>query len=84
MDVQKLDFITRECASLFRNLYADTMGKWGKIETRQTVGHVAAFFNASAGIIKFDLVTSVEHLPKYKEFLLSVRNSGKTQKRPLV
>jgi len=82
MDVQKLNFITKECVLLFKNLSADTMGKWGKMNAQQTVEHLAAFFNVSAGEKKFDLVTPVEHLPKYKEFLLSDKEFRENTKAP--
>ena len=82
MDLQKLNFITKECGSLFKNLSADAMGKWGKMNAQQAVEHLAAFFNVSAGKIKFDLVTPVEHLPKYKEFLLSDKEFRENTKAP--
>ena len=82
MDAQKLNFITKECVLLFKNLPADAMGKWGKMNAQQTVEHLAAFFNVSAGVIKFDLVTPVEHLPKYKEFLLSDKEFRENTKAP--
>lgn len=83
MDVQKLKFVTKECVPLFTNLSADTMGKWGKMNAQQAVEHIAAFFNVSAGVIKFDLVTPVEHLPKYKEFLLSDKEFRENTKAPV-
>jgi len=82
MDVQKLNFITKECVLLFKNLSGDKMGNWGKMNAQQTVEHLAAFFNVSAGKIKFDLVTPVEHLPKYKEFLLSDKEFRENTKAP--
>jgi oxepin-CoA hydrolase/3-oxo-5,6-dehydrosuberyl-CoA semialdehyde dehydrogenase len=82
MDVQKLNFITKECVLLFKNLSANAMGKWGKMNAQQGVEHLAAFFNLSAGKIKFDLVTPVEHLPKYKEFLLSDKEFRENTKAP--
>ena len=83
MDVQKLDFITKECVSLFTNLSADAVGKWGKMNAQQTVEHLGAFFNVSAGKIKFDLVTPIEHLPRYKEFLLSDKEFRENTKAPI-
>lgn len=82
MDVEKLNFITKESVLLFKNLPADVMGKWGKMNAQQAVEHLAAFFNVSAGIIKFDLVTPAEHLPKYKEFLLSDKEFRENTKAP--
>ncbi len=81
MDEQKLNFL-KNCTSLFKTLSADMMGKWGKMNAQQTVEHLAAFFAVSAGKIKFDLVTPVEHLPKYKEFLLSDMEFRENTKAP--
>jgi Protein of unknown function (DUF1569) len=82
MDVQKLNFITKECVLLFKKLPANAMGRWGKMNAQQAVEHLAAFFNVSAGKIKFDLVTPVEHLPKYREFLFSDKEFRENTKAP--
>lgn len=82
MNEQKFSFITRECIPLFRTLSADALGKWGKMNGQQMVEHVAAFFYVSTGKIKFGLVTALEHLPKYKEFLLSDKEFRENTKAP--
>jgi hypothetical protein len=83
MDEQKLNFITKEYLPLLKNLSADKMGNWGKMNAQQMVEHVAAFFAVSAGKIKFDLVTPVEHLPKYREFLFSDKEFRENTKAPV-
>jgi len=82
MDEPKWNFILKEYTSLLKDLPADAAGKWGKMNGQQMVEHVAAFFDVSAGKIKFDLVTPVEHLPKYKEFLLSDKEFRENTKAP--
>jgi Protein of unknown function (DUF1569) len=82
MDEQKWNFISKEYTQLLKDLSADAAGKWGKMNGQQMVEHVAAFFAVSAGKIKFDLVTPVEHLPKYKEFLLSDKEFRENTKAP--
>lgn len=82
MDEQKLNFITKEALPLFESLAFTTMGKWGKMNAQQMVEHLAAFFNVSTEKIKFDLVTPIEHLPKYKEFLLSDKEFRENTKAP--
>lgn len=82
MDAQKLKFITKECVLLFKNLPGDVMGNWGKMNAQQAVEHLAGFFAVSAGKIKFDLVTPVEHLPKYREFLFSDKQFRENTKAP--
>jgi hypothetical protein len=83
MDEQKLNFITTAYLPLLKNLSADKMGNWGKMNAQQMVEHVAAFFAVSAGKIKFDLVTPVEHLPKYREFLFSDAAFRENTKAPV-
>ena len=82
MDEQKLNFITKETVALFKDLPAGAIGKWGKMNAQQTVEHLSGFFLVSAGKIKFDLVTPVEHLPRYKEFLLSDKEFRENTKAP--
>ncbi len=82
MDTQKLQFITKDCLPLFKNIKGDAIGAWGIMNGQQMVEHVAAFFAVSTGKIKFDLVTPVEHLPKYREFLLSDKEFRENTKAP--
>ena len=82
MGEQKWNFISKEYTALLKDLPGDAPGKWGKINGQQMVEHIAAFFEVSAGKIKFDLVTPVEHLPKYKEFLLSDKEFRENTKAP--
>lgn len=82
MEREKLDFITKECMPLFNKIPAGSLGKWGKMNGQQMVEHVSAFFYVSTGKLKFDLVTPVEHLPKYKEFLLSDKQFRENTKAP--
>ena len=82
MNQEKLDFITQKLIPLVESLPADATGKWGKMNGQQTVEHVAAFFYVSAGKIKFDLITPAEHLPKFKEFLLSDKEFRENTKAP--
>lgn len=82
MDEQKWNFISKEYTPLLLNLPGDAAGKWGKMNAQQMVEHVTAFFLVSSGKIKFPLVTPVEHLPKYKEFLLSDKQFRENTKAP--
>ena len=71
MHQDKLSFLSNLFVPLLNNLQADAVGKWGKMSGQQMVEHVAGFFRVSTGKIVFPLVTPVEHLPKFKEFLYS-------------
>jgi hypothetical protein len=82
MQEQKLAFIKNDFFSLLSNISADTKANWGKMNAQQMIEHVAAFFNVSTEKIKFDLVTPEEHLPKFKEFLLSEKQFRENTKAP--
>ena len=82
MDAEKFDFIKNQFVPLVKTLSADTAGNWGKMNGQQMVEHVAAFFNVSAEKIIFPLVTPEEHLPKFKEFLLSDKQFRENTKAP--
>ena len=82
MDEQKFNFITQTSIPLFKALAVDTKGKWGKMNAQQMVEHVAVLFAGSVEKIKFPLITPVEHLPKYKEFLYSDKQLRENTKAP--
>jgi len=84
MNQEKFNFISAEFIPLLNALPADAVGKWGKMNGQQMVEHVAGFFKVSTGKIKFPLVTPVEHLPKYKEFLNSDREFRENTKAPVL
>ena len=82
MDQIKFEFITHEFIHLLNKLPLDAKGKWGKMNGQQMVEHVSGFFIVSSGKYKFPLVTQVEHLPKYREFLLSDKAFRENTKAP--
>ena len=82
MNPAKLNFLTNEFVPLLKNLPADATGKWGKMNGQQMVEHVAGFFKVSTEKLIMPLVTPVEHLPKYKEFLLSDTEFRENTKAP--
>lgn len=82
MDAVKLDFIQNKFVPLVNSLPADAVGKWGKMNAQQMAEHVTAFFKVSSGKLHFPLVTPEEHLPKFKEFLLSDKEFRENTKAP--
>jgi hypothetical protein len=82
MDQAKLDFIRYELLPLLKSLPPGATGNWGKMNGQQMVEHVADFFRVSSGKLTFPLVTPVEQLPKYKEFLLSDKPFRENTKAP--
>jgi hypothetical protein len=83
MDKNKLHFITNEFIPLLQKNSANASAKWGKMSFQQMVEHVTDFFKVSTGKIQMPLVTPVENLPKYKEFLLSDKIFRENTKAPV-
>jgi hypothetical protein len=83
MNTEKFSFIQTRFASLVQQLAPDASGNWGKMNAQQMVEHVTAFFNISSGRLQFPNITPAEHLPKYKEFLLSDKEFRENTKAPL-
>ena len=71
MDQTKLDFISKGYAPYPDALSAETPAVWGKMNAQQMIEHLADFYDVSTGKIETVLYTPEEHLPKYREFLMS-------------
>lgn len=84
MTEAKRSFLKNDLIPLLVNLKGDEKGKWGKMNAQQMVEHVAGFFKVSVQKIQFPLTTPVEHLPKYKEFLLSDKEFRENTKAPVL
>lgn len=81
---EKSTFLKNEFIPLIQKLNGDETGKWGKMNSQQMIEHTSAFFKVSTGKIYFELVTPAEHLPKYKEFLLSEKEFRENTKAPVL
>ncbi len=83
MTEQKLAFLQSAYIPLTLQLTENSAAKWGKMNAQQMVEHVADFFKVSTGEIVFPLLTPLEHLPKYKAFLLSDKEFRENTQAPL-
>ncbi len=82
MNQEKLNFIQSGILPLLTGLSTEAMGKWGKMNGQQMVEHLTVIFKISSGRINLPLVTPFEHLPKYKEFLMSEKEFRENTKAP--
>lgn len=83
INTEKLAFITHDFIEQIKNADTNAVAKWGKMNFQQMIEHVADFFKVSTNEIQFPLVTPVEHLPKYKEFLYSDKVFRENTKAPV-
>jgi hypothetical protein len=84
MNLEKLDFLQNYLIAKLLLLPAEEKGKWGKMNAQQMVEHLNGFFQVSTNEIHFPIVTPVEHLPKYKEFLMSDKPFRENTKAPVL
>ena len=82
MDQEKLVFLTTGAFEKLNALEENTKSNWGVMNAQQMVEHLADFFDVSTEKIKTKFYTPEEHLPKYKEFLMSDKEFRENTKAP--
>ena len=84
MTSEKRSFLEKEIIPRLEPLKGNETGRWGKMSAQQMVEHLSAFFQVATGKIHFPLTTPAEHLPKYKEFLMSDKEFRENTKAPVL
>ena len=84
MTPEKKAFLRHQFVDFFSDVKGKEIGKWGKMNSQQMIEHLSAFFKVSTGKILFPLTTSIEHLPKYKNFLNSDKEFRENTKAPVL
>lgn len=84
MTPEKIHFLKDQFIPLLQKLKGDEIGRWGKMNAQQMTEHVSGFFKVSTQKIYFPLTTPSEHLPRYKEFLLSDKEFRENTKAPVL
>jgi len=77
-------FLEKQFIALVRKIDPSATPRWGKMNAQQMVEHVSAFFRISSNKLQFPLVTPAEHLPKYREFLMSEKEFRENTKAPVL
>jgi oxepin-CoA hydrolase/3-oxo-5,6-dehydrosuberyl-CoA semialdehyde dehydrogenase len=80
----KKNFLEKQFVLLVREIDPSATPRWGKMNVQQMVEHVSLFFKISTNEFQFPLTTPVEHLPKYKEFLMSEKEFRENTKAPVL
>lgn len=84
MNQQKSDFLRHDFLPHIKTIREETTPRWGKMNAQQMVEHVTNFFKVSTADILFPLTTPPEHLPKYREFLMSEKEFRENTKAPVL
>jgi hypothetical protein len=67
----KAKFLKEEYTAILSSLDENTPGKWGKMNVRQMIEHMAEYVSIAGGKIEHQTVTAEEHLPRMQAFLAS-------------
>lgn len=81
---EKREFLQNRFIPLVRTIARDSSPRWGKMNPQQMVEHVAGFFRVSVNKLKFPLVTPVEQLPRFHDFLMSEKEFRENTKAPVL
>lgn len=68
---QKLSFLENDFPKFLQTLDANAKGKWGVMNAQQMVEHMSYSLRDANGKSPKRILTSVEHLPKTRAFMLS-------------
>ena len=82
--MDKLIFLKTELPKLLHTLNPDAKGNWGVMNGQQMVEHFAESVSFATGKNNQNLYTPPEHLPKYKEFVMSERHFKPNTKNALL
>jgi hypothetical protein len=77
-------FLEKQFIPIIQEIDFSSQPRWGKMNAQQMVEHVSAFFKISTYKLKFPLVTPGEHLPKFREFLMSEKEFRENTKAPVL
>src|ERR1051325_69973 len=80
----KKKFLETQFIPLVKKITPSAPARWGKMNAQQMVEHVAGFFRISTNKLKFPFVTPLEHLPKFREFLMSEKEFRENTKAPVL
>jgi oxepin-CoA hydrolase/3-oxo-5,6-dehydrosuberyl-CoA semialdehyde dehydrogenase len=81
---EKMFFLQTQFIPLVKTIDSTTVPRWGKMNAQQMVEHVSSFFKISNDKLHIQLVTPLEQLPKFREFLLSEKEFRENTKAPVL
>lgn len=84
MDHFKFNFLKSDFIPLLEKIDSTTKPLWGKMNPQQMLEHVSDFFKVSTDKLHIPFVTVPEHLPKYREFLMSEKEFRENTKAPVL
>src|SRR6266498_2947099 len=84
MNTEKINFLKYQFIPLLQQLPADAKGRWGVMNAQQMVEHFSDTLQQANGKRPLALHTPEEHLPKFRQFMLSEKPFRENTKNPLM
>ena len=84
MNFAKEDFLRTKFISLLQKLPADTSPRWGKMNLQQMIEHFIDVVMVASGKIKTPIVTPMDQLAKWRDFMMSEKPFRENTKSPVL
>ena len=84
MTIGKENFLRSRLIPVLQRINHDRVPQWGKMSFHQMVEHMTDVVRVANGHLKMNLVTPVERLPLYREFLMSDKPFKENTKSPVL
>jgi hypothetical protein len=84
MSFEKENFLRSRLVQLLQQMNPSTVPVWGKMNVHQMVEHLADVMKVANGKLQLDIVTPIDRLPIYKEFLMSDKPFKENTKSPVL
>jgi len=80
----KITFLKSEYIPALMQLDEATAAKWGKMNVRQMIEHMADYVRIASGRTYYDVVTPTDQIPKMQAFLMSEKPFRENTPNPLM
>lgn len=84
MTIGKENFLRSRLIPVLQRINPDRVPQWGKMSLHQMIEHMADVVRVANGNLTMDLVTPVERLPLYREFMMSDKPFKENTKSPVL
>lgn len=84
MNLEKENFLRTKFIPLLQKLPAETAPRWGKLNFQQMVEHFIDVTMVASGKIKLPIVTPVDKLGRFREFMMSEKPFKENTKSPVL
>jgi hypothetical protein len=84
MNFEKENFLRTKFVSLLQKIPADAAPHWGKMNLQQMIEHLSDVVMVASGKIKLPIVTPIDKLGRFRDFMMSEKPFKENTKSPVL